>query len=64
MASVTVAEEVEEPDDDGDHRERTDPADGAFRVNPALIVLADVAVIVTEVVLPTTEVDTVKFPED
>src|SRR3954468_11713655 len=27
-ASVTVAEEVEEPDDDGDHRERPDPAHG------------------------------------
>src|SRR3954447_1307533 len=48
-ASVTVAEEVEEPDDDGDHRERTDPADGG---GEALWPVADLERVVPHVDSP------------
>ena len=40
------------------------PADGAFSVNPAFTVLADVALMETAVVLPTAEVVTGKLPDD
>src|SRR4051794_12255533 len=48
-ASVTVPEEVEEPDDDGDHRERADPAD---RGGEALRPVADLEGIVPHVNSP------------